>query len=60
MTLATKNEILVANWRPKNGIGDQNQISSSRLANKKFSQRRALTYTDDIFASFGDSWPIAW
>ncbi len=42
MALATKNQIPVANWLPKIGIGDQKQISSSQLANKIFSQRRAL------------------
>ena len=42
MALATKNKISVASWLPENGTGDQKQISSSQLANKNFSQRRAL------------------
>ncbi len=42
MALATKNKILVANWRPKIGNGDQKQISSSQLADNFFSQWRAL------------------
>ena len=42
MVLATKNTILVAKMLPKNGTGDQKQIFSSQLANKYFSQRRAL------------------
>ena len=43
MALATKKNIAVANWRPKNGSGDQKKISSSQLANEFFSQRRALS-----------------
>ena len=43
MALATKEEIPVANWLPQNGTGDRKQISSSQLANKKISQRRALS-----------------
>ncbi len=42
MALATKKKFPVAKWRPKIGTGDQKQISSSQLANKKIFQRRAL------------------
>ncbi len=37
-------QIPVANWRPKIGTGDQKQISNGQLANKIFSQWRALKH----------------
>ena len=43
MELVTKKSIPVANWRPKNGPGDQKKFSSSQLANENISQRRALS-----------------